>query len=317
MAGNQGHAIKVVVNRTGLSPHVIRIWEKRYAAVTPRRTPTNRRLYSDADIKRLVLLRQATLAGHSIGHIANLPTDRLIELVAEDKATALTAAPRAQSRVDTPGNRSHADACMAAIERLDTVDLEASLMRARVSLSQPAFIEQVIAPLMTDIGERWRDGSLRIMHEHLCTAVVRSILGVFQESVFDLPASAPVIVLTTPVGQLHEIGALLVACTAASEGWNIAYLGPNLPAEEIAAAARQKAARAVALSLIYPADDPRTQQELVRLRRYLPQNVALIVGGRVSDAYGEVLDTLGALRLPDMSELRTCLETLRIGDAVT
>ena len=43
------HPIQVVVRRTGLSPHVIRVWEKRYDAVVPTRTPTNRRRYSDAD----------------------------------------------------------------------------------------------------------------------------------------------------------------------------------------------------------------------------------------------------------------------------
>ena len=58
---------------TGLSPHLIRIWEKRYSAVAPERTDTNRRLYSDAEIERLNLLRLATRAGHSIGNIAKLP----------------------------------------------------------------------------------------------------------------------------------------------------------------------------------------------------------------------------------------------------
>jgi DNA-binding transcriptional MerR regulator len=65
-----------------LSAYVIRIWEQRYRAVEPRRTATQRRLYSQREIERLNLLRDATQAGHSIGQVAQLPTDKLGKLVA-------------------------------------------------------------------------------------------------------------------------------------------------------------------------------------------------------------------------------------------
>ena len=79
-------SIKVVARRTGLSAHVIRIWEKRYGAMEPERTGTNRRLYSDEQIERLSLLREITQNGHSIGHVAKLPTDKLRELARESHA---------------------------------------------------------------------------------------------------------------------------------------------------------------------------------------------------------------------------------------
>jgi methanogenic corrinoid protein MtbC1 len=311
MVMHQGHAMKVAVNRTGLSPHVIRMWEKRYAAVTPERTPTNRRLYSDADMQRLSLLRQATLCGHSIGNIANLPTDRLLELVAEDSALAPPLSPVSRAHVESSRVDSHVEACIAAVERLDPVDLEATLMRARMALSQPAFIDHVITPLMVTIGDCWRDGSLRVMHEHLATAVVRTILGSFQEATLDTATSAPAIVVTTPAGQLHEIGALMAASTAASEGWAVTYLGANLPSEDIAAAAQDTHARAVALSLVYPADDPHTEHELAKLRRCLAPDLSLMVGGHAAAGYGEALTAIGAVHVPDMPDLRVRLETLR------
>ena len=77
------HSIKTASRMTGLSAHLIRIWEKRYGAVAPKRTATNRRLYSDDEIERLNLLRLATAAGHSIGNIAKLPLARLKSLVAK------------------------------------------------------------------------------------------------------------------------------------------------------------------------------------------------------------------------------------------
>ena len=70
----------MVARRTGLSAHVIRIWEKRYGAVKPERTPTNRRVYSEDQIERLDLLCRVTQAGHSIGHVAKLPTESLRKL---------------------------------------------------------------------------------------------------------------------------------------------------------------------------------------------------------------------------------------------
>src|SRR5262245_25366803 len=90
MNREQGYPIRAVARRTGLTSHVIRVWEKRYGAVSPMRTPTNRRLYSDTDVERLRLLHQATLAGHSIGQIAQLPNERLQALVAADDLGAPT-----------------------------------------------------------------------------------------------------------------------------------------------------------------------------------------------------------------------------------
>jgi len=80
-----------------------------------------------------------------------------------------------------------------------------------------------------------------------------------------LPDSAPALIITTPAGQLHELGAIPVGAAAVSQGWRVTYVGPNLPAEEIAGAAQQKRARAVALSVVYPEDDPHLSGELRRL----------------------------------------------------
>ena len=326
MSREEGHPIKVVARRVGLSPHVIRMWEKRYQAVMPQRTPTQRRIYSDADVERLMLLCRAISAGRSIGQIAQLPTKKLLALVSADEAAALAhqqgdrenRAPLSPPRqVHTNGERMTQQestvsvaTCLAAVEHLDTEALESALAHAAVTLGQTALIEQVIIPLLYKIGELWRDGELRVAHEHLASAVVRTFLGNVKGSC--IPSSvAPNLVVATPVGQMHELGALVVAATAVSEGWRVTYLGTNLPAEEIAGAAQQSQARAVALSLVYPTDDPRVRGELEHLRRYLAREIAILVGGRASEHYEDVLRTVGATRLDDMRSLRTYLETLR------
>ncbi|MFH1567783.1 MAG: cobalamin-dependent protein, partial [Gemmatimonadota bacterium] len=111
--------------------------------------------------------------------------------------------------------------------------------------------------------------------------------------------------------QVHEIGALLVAGTATTGGWRVAYLGPDLPADEIAGAARRHGATAVALSIVYPADDPLMGQEIQRLRRGLGDEVALLAGGRSAEAYRRDLVGAGAVMVGDLADLRDKLAALR------
>src|SRR3954470_22777287 len=77
------HPIQIVTRRTGVSADVLRVWEKRYAVVTPVRSASGRRLYSDADIERLRLMVQTTRTGRTIGQVATLPTAALVELLDE------------------------------------------------------------------------------------------------------------------------------------------------------------------------------------------------------------------------------------------
>lgn len=92
------HPINVVVRRTGLSAHVLRQWENRYNAVTPRRSTANRRLYTDEDVDRLRLLSITVKTGHSIGKFPRLPDDTLFNYILED---TLVRQPSLPSIIDT------------------------------------------------------------------------------------------------------------------------------------------------------------------------------------------------------------------------
>lgn len=319
------HPIGVVSRRTGLKPDLIRAWERRYSAVEPERSPTRRRLYSDLDVERLLLLKEATREGRSIGQVASQSNQELEALIAEDRAAlARRTAPRDQREAPSPaafarpseGDEDEAqtvatllEGCLAAIRRLDGTELELQLDRASLELSRVALVERLIAPLMQRIGALWQDGTLRPIHEHLASAVIRTFVGGLREA-FPTSSSAPRAVFTTPSGHLHEMGALLAATTAASEGWNVTYLGPSLPAEEIAAATLRTSARVVALGLTYPPDDPSVSEELLRLGRLLDGS-RLVVGGRAIPSYSETLERLGAVTIKDLGALRGALADLR------
>jgi DNA-binding transcriptional MerR regulator len=239
----QSHPIQVASRRSGLSPDVIRVWERRYQAVAPVRTPTNRRLYTDVDVERLFLLGQVTRAGRRIGDVARLPLDELRSMVSSDRKAAV--------RVEQPSARSHLANCLAAVERLDAAALEKAVGDASIALAIPALMQQLLFPLLETVGIRWREGSLRVGHEHMTTAIVRSFLGATKDAGSSAEAG-PELVVATPVGQRHELGALMVAVIASSDGWRTTYLGADLPALEIAAVALPTEHRASGRRLASP-----------------------------------------------------------------
>lgn len=302
------HPIRVVARRTGLSPDTLRAWERRYGAVHPAHSQGRRRLYSNGDIKRLQLLRNATIAGWRIGEIAALPSDDLRRLVREERSGGLSGGAQ-PSHQGVPATSQHLEACLAAIHSLDGRTLESALERAVVAFSPALLIDQLVAPLMRQIGELWWRGELAPSQEHLASSIVWRILADLT-AVLQPGGNAPHLVVTTPLGQRHEIGAVLVAAAAAAEGWHVTYLGAELPAVEIARAAAQRDTRAVGLSIVYPRSDPHLHHELVRLRELLPGQVAMLIGGRAAGAYQKTLDVIGARHLPDVASLRTTLRAL-------
>jgi len=302
------HPIKAVAQRTGLSAHVIRVWEKRYHAVTPKRTDTNRRLYSNEDIDRLQLLKSAIEGGHSIGQIANLSEESLCELIAQSE-TAPSAAKTDNTETDE-AFETYVQKAIQATRDFDAQTLHSVLGRAAVAFSQPLLIENVVTPFMHQVGNLWHQGHLRISHEHLASSVTRAFLENLSTSYIVLD-SAPNIIVTTPAGQLHELGATIVATIASANGWQVTYLGASLPAEEIALAATQKPTTAIALSLVYPADDPNLRSELIKLKQNLPDNMPLLIGGCVANHYRDIIQEIGAIEIPNISVLQQQLARLR------
>ncbi len=304
------HPIKVATVRTGLTSHTIRAWEKRYNAVNPGRTETNRRLYSDDDIAHLQLLHQAAQRGHRIGDIAHLSTDELHSLT--------TVLPAQLNPLQVPheitGQQDYVDRALQSIGELDAIGLEGELTRADSDFGHAQLIEQVIEPLMRRVGELWHEGSLRIASGHLASAVVRRFIDGIRWGQQTAP-NAPHLIVTTPTGQVHEIGAVLVSAIAAAAHWRVTYMGPKLPADQIALAVRHNDASAVALSIVYPLDDPALGHELIKIRQALGDEVPLIVGGRATQYNRHILRRIGAVQLGDLTELRQQLHNLHSTDA--
>ncbi len=305
---NTLHPIRIAAKKSGLTPYIIRAWERRYNVVTPQRTDTNRRLYSDEDIKRLSLLRKATLDGESIGQIASLTLPQLIELVGESLEKANNYSLNNINDDQSPAE--YIDSCLKAAKNVDQKQVEAILMQAAVVLSRPVFLNQVIEPLMNKIGDLWRAGDLKVLHEHLVSTVVRTILGGMLNTQNETPKDSTIVV-TTPAGQVHEFGALLAAVTATEDNWRVIYLGANIPADDIANAAISQKADAIALSMVYPSDDLTVAREFSKLRQYVGGNVDILVGGRAAKYYKNIINDINAIYVESLEDLRFQLEKNR------
>jgi len=301
------HPIQVVVRRTGLSSDVLRAWERRYGAVKPQRSDSQRRLYSDADVERLILLRRGTLAGRSIGQLSDLSNAELKLLVADDLESMAAATPTQAADGVEPS--TVLENAATAVRDLDAGQLHSVISGASLVVAPPVLVERVLVPLMRSIGEQWLAGTLGIAHEHLASAVVRTVLSDLAKP-RQLSPGAPAIVVGTPARQIHELGALVVAATAAADGWRVVYVGADIPAADMAAAAEQAGAKAVALSITYPPDDDNMAGELAELRRLLPREVPVLAGGLSALSYTQPLAAIGALLVGDLQALRSVLSSL-------
>jgi DNA-binding transcriptional MerR regulator/methylmalonyl-CoA mutase cobalamin-binding subunit len=306
------YLISTVSKRSGVKSDLVRAWERRYQAVTPTRTSGGHRVYTAQDIARLKLLNQATNNGHSISQIARLSLDELKQLVKSETSDVVPVTPPIASFVDRQYlTEDYIDKCYSAVLAFDANALEANFEHAIVELGTQVFIEQLLTPLLTKIGERWRIGELRPVHEHMASSIIRSLTYILRNN-NPVPANAPRMIVTTPIGQLHELGALLAAIIAELKGWQVTYLGANLPAEEIAAAVRFTNAKAVTLSISFNNNDLVIPKEIRRLRALVGLEVALIVGGRAAEHYAGVLDEVGVLKIQSYDHFRAIIDGLAV-----
>ena len=287
--------LRTVAARTGLTPDVIRAWEKRHGVVAPIRGTRGARLYSSADIAHLRLLARVVAAGRAIGDVAALSRPALEQLAAQ---RALDDRLSESSEAASPRE----ELITRVMERLASFD-EAGLTRmlgdAVVALGMPTFVHEVVVPLVYRVGAGWAEGERSVGEEHLLTGTLRNLLGglLHRRTTMGRP-----IVLAAPAGERHEIGLLLVALLARDAGISVVYLGVDLPAADIVLAAERARAVVVGLSIVGAGNRARATREVEAVQMALSRECELWLGGAdaralasgIRSSRGLVLDTLSA-----------------------
>ena len=242
---------------TGLSIDVLRVWERRYGALRPKRLPNKRRDYGEDDVRRAKLLREARLAGHAISRIAMLGDDALNDLL---KAAA-------------PQNDSALLAAMVAdIQAGDADALYGKLERARAERLPAAFCDDIAGPLLREVGEYWLTDTALIAREHLATATLARVLAGVKP--LDRASGKRPVVFGTIPPERHLIGTAMAAYVAEQCGFPAIVVAPGATVEEIAATAAHTRAAGVGMSVVY-FDAEHTVRELAQALDALP----LWVGG--------------------------------------
>ena len=266
------YPISAVSRLTGLPLDTLRAWERRYQAVTPKRSARGR-VYTENQIKRLILLRQAVESGHAIGQVAKVQDQGLRELL--DRASSLTQTqPSARSQV----SGDLLAPVLRAIEHFDYAQADRELNWLTTAISSPKeLVHQVALPLMRAIGERWHQGKCSIAQEHMLTSLLSALLSSFIRTY--TPSNPPARVLfATPRDERHGFPNLAAAMLTAAGGLGVIHLGTDLPKEDIVLAARRSEASAVLLSVSRP-PDPELRGDILYVARKAPKSAILWLGG--------------------------------------
>jgi len=284
------HRIGAVARATGISPESLRVWERRYGGAPPSRTDAGGRLYSDADIDRLRLIKRLLDRGQSPSQIVPLGEAALRGMLSRLER---------QDEPSGPGLEALKARFLDHVNRLDMPAAHEVIARASLMLEPRVLTMELMIPALRELGNRWASGDISVCHEHAASAVIRSVLGLLLSSQ-PRHDGLPVVVVATPVGEHHEFGALMAALLAASASWRPVYLGANVPTEDLVTATVITGARALAISVVNP---PARESigALTELAETLPRTVSLVVGGpraRVVPALEHravIFDDLGAL----------------------
>jgi MerR family transcriptional regulator, light-induced transcriptional regulator len=300
--------LRTVSRLTGLSADLIRAWEKRYAVVQPKRGPRGARLYTAADVTQLRLLRQVVGAGRAIGDVARLARPELEALAgAPSLAPSSTAAPRVEVG-DGVVQRA-----LEALVRFDALTLDRCLSDALIGLGSREFIRQVAAPLLNEVGERWTDGRLSVADEHLLSGLMRNLLTGLMRT--RSARATPLVLLATPAGERHEFGLLLAGLLVADAGLGLCYLGTDLPAAEVAGAARRANAAVVGLGLVNGDNQRAAIAEVRRVERELPADTELWLGGRQAAAVAAHVGATRAVVLDQLTAVESAIGRVRAAGA--
>lgn len=303
--GTLQYPIRAVAKMTGLSIEVLRSWERRYQVVTPERNNRGR-VYSEADVERLRLLRTAVESGQAIGQIAELNNQELKALVAY-----VPAGDRFETAVvsDALSVRTEWGPLLKAIQRYDHMAVDRELGRLALLLNPIELIRQVALPIMNRVGEDWTRGKLSIAQEHLISAALRNLLGSLMRMYARTETPARLL-FATPSGELHELGIMAAAMLTAAGGLGYLYLGANVPASEIVAAVRQNSPQAVVLGVVGAEDMAHSIRELQQLAQQLPPAIEIWVGGKDSAELSEAISATRAVWISDFDVLAQRLRRL-------
>jgi DNA-binding transcriptional MerR regulator len=263
--------------RSGVSPELLRAWERRYGLLDPIRSPGGLRLYSLADLERVRVMQQ---------HLAD-------GLAAAEAAAAAVQAPGEGTKAGTARGSSVAavDELAAALEGFDEPRAHAIFDRLLAEVTLDVFLSEIVMPYLRDLGARWERGDVTVAQEHFASNIVRGrLLGIARGWGRGI---GPHALLACVPGEQHELGLIAFGLALRTHGWRIEYLGADTPLDTIRSVADSLDVDLVVVSSV----TPERIGELVAELRQISLGRRLAVGGAGAEGLGTT--GLDALALTD------------------
>ena len=294
--------LKAVCKETGLTPATLRAWERRYGLIVPQRSSGGHRLYSRHDVDLLKWLVERQKEGLSISRAVEMwKKSGPFEQTLESYATRIISS-TSESMMDELRNE-WIDACLALDDRAAN-----RILQQAFAISQPEIVcLNVLQKGITQIGERWYARSATVQQEHFASAIAIRRLDTLITSCAP-PTRSGTILLACPPGEEHDFILLLVTYMLRRNGWNVLYLGANVPISDLDATIHSTNTSLVisAAQTLYAA------ASLAKMSEYLrEQGVPLAYGGRIFQLIPEITRQISGYYLnEDIASVTHQIETL-------
>ncbi len=266
--GGARYSIRVTSRLTAIELDTLRMWERRYGFPRPMRTSGGSRVYTEADVEALKLIRRAIEQGYRPGEIVGKPAEELAQLI------RVTSQAPARTASATPTIAS----LLAILLRDDLGALQAELRQATVVLGPKRFLVEVAHPLSVRVGDLWAEGKLEVRHEHVLSECLSAQLRVLMSAYEGRPESPRVLLSTLP-NERHGLGLEMIQVYLAVSQVTPILLGVDTPPEQIVRAVRGHEADALGVLVTHASDLGATSKHLRWMLRELPRRVGIWIGG--------------------------------------
>jgi DNA-binding transcriptional MerR regulator len=216
------YSIKDLEQLTGIKAHTLRIWEKRYNIVEPRRTLTNIRYYTNDDLRKLLNISILNRQGYKISNLANLENKEL-----NDKIISIS-----NKSLET---ESQIEGLMIAMLELDEQKFEKILNTLILNLGFEDTMTKVLSPFFEKIGILWQIGTINPAQEHFITNLIRQKMIVAIDGLIR-PSNMPsqkTFILYLHETELHELTLLFYSYLIQRKGHKVIYLGQMVPIDDL------------------------------------------------------------------------------------
>lgn len=277
---------KAVVRQTGVPAPTLRAWERRYGILSPRRGENDYRLYSERDMIMVAWLRERVESGMTISQAIALL--RSLEPSRRRKGRGRTAAAPfidgtpAPLPAELPGRISLEDLAALLVRQcagLDEYAASHTIAQALAVYPVEDVCLRLFTPVLTEIGRLWANGDTTVTVEHFCTALIRAQI----ESLFRMASrgeSGALVLVGCAPGELHELGALILALFLRRSGLRVAYLGQSIEAQHLIATIAALKPACVVLSAVMPAQAEALRQVGDALKAHLAPVPLFCFGGQ-------------------------------------